>query len=104
LVGEQLRNAGYNVTVCGEGRSALERLDSGLGVDCLVTDFSMPEMNGVALAHEARKRRPLLPVLLLTGFVSEAADAAGDADFALLRKPIDSTALIGRVSAMITAA
>ena len=104
LVGEQLRDAGYNVTVCGEGRSALERLDSGLGVDCLVTDFSMPEMNGVALAHEARKRRPLLPVVLLTGFASEAADAAGDADFALLRKPIDSTALIGRVSAMITAA
>jgi PAS domain S-box-containing protein len=104
LVGEQLRNAGYNVTVCGEGRSALERLDSGLGVDCLVTDFSMPEMNGVALAHEARKRRPLLPVLLLTGFVSEAADAAGDADFALLSKPIDSSTLIGRVSAMITAA
>jgi len=104
LVGEQLRDAGYSVTVCGEGRAALERLDSGLSVDCLVTDFAMPEMNGVALAHEARKRRPLLPVVLLTGFASEAADAAGDADFALLRKPIDSTALIGRVSAMITAA
>ena len=47
-------------------------------------------MNGVALAHEARKRRPRLPVVVLTGYASEAADAAGDADFALLRKPIDS--------------
>ena len=104
LVGEQLRDAGYNVTVCGEGRTALERLDSGLGVDCLVTDFAMPEMNGVALAHEARKRRPRLPVVVLTGYAKEAADAAGGADFALLRKPIDSAALIGRVSAMITPA
>jgi PAS domain S-box-containing protein len=102
LVGEQLRDAGYSVTVCGEGRTALERLDDGLGVDCLVTDFAMPEMNGVTLAHEARKRRPRLPVVVLTGYAKEAADAAGGADFALLRKPIDSAALIGRVSAMIT--
>jgi len=58
----------------------------------------------VAGALEARKGGPLLPVVLFTGFACEAADAAGDADFALLRKPIDSTALIGRVSAMITAA
>jgi CheY-like chemotaxis protein len=64
----------------------------------------MPEMNGVTLAHEARKRRPLLPVVVLTGYAKEAADAANGADFALLRKPIDSAALIGRVSAMITPA
>ncbi len=103
LIGEQLRCAGFSVTVCGEGRTAIERLDSGLAVDLLLTDFSMPEMNGVTLAREARKRRPLLPVVVLTGYVSEAADAAGDADFALLRKPIDSAALIGRVVAMIGA-
>ncbi len=104
LVGEQLRDAGYNVTVCGAGRAALERLDSGLSVDCLVTDFSMPEMNGVTLAHEARKRLPRLPVVVLTGYAKEAADAAGGADFTLLRKPIESATLIGRVSAMIAAA
>ena len=103
LVGEQLRCAGFSVTVCGEGRAAIERLDSGLPVDLLLTDFAMPEMNGVTLAREARKRRPSLPVVVLTGYVSEAADAAGDADFALLRKPIDSAALIGRVVAMIGA-
>ena len=101
LVGEQLRCAGFSVTVCGEGRTAIERLDSGLAVDLLLTDFSMPEMNGVTLAREARKRRPRLPVVVLTGYVSDAADAAGDADFELLRKPIDSAALIGRVVAMI---
>jgi PAS domain S-box-containing protein len=104
LVSEQLRDAGYSVTVCAAGRAALDRLDSGLGVDCLVTDFAMPEMNGVALALEARKRLPLLPVVVLTGYAKEAAEAADGADFTLLRKPIDSAALIGRVAAMITAA
>ncbi|MDE3177066.1 MAG: PAS domain-containing protein [Pseudomonadota bacterium] len=103
LVGEQLRCAGYNVTVCGGGGAAIARLDSGLAVDLLLTDFAMPEMNGVALAQEARKRRPALPVVVLTGYPSEAADAVGDADFTLLRKPIDRDALIGRVSLMIGA-
>ena len=103
LVSEQLRCAGYNVTECGDGGAAIARLDSGLAVDLLLTDFAMPEMNGVALAREARKRRPKLPVVVLTGYPSEAADAAGDADFALLRKPINRDALIGRVSLMIDA-
>ena len=101
LVGEQLRCAGFSVTACGEGRAAIECLDAGLEVDLLLTDFAMPEMNGVALAREARKRRPHLPVVVLTGYASEAEDAAEGTDFALLRKPIDSVALIGRVSALI---
>ncbi len=103
LVGEQLRCAGYNVTECGGGGAAIARLDSGLAFDLLLTDFAMPEMNGVALAQEARKRRPTLPVVVLTGYPAEAADAAGEADFTLLRKPIDRDALIGRVSSMIVA-
>ena len=42
-------------------------------------------------------------MVVLTGYASEAADAAGGDDFALLRKPIDSKALIGRVNDMIGA-
>jgi PAS domain S-box-containing protein len=101
LIGEQLRGAGFEVTVCDKGQAAIERLDAGLAVDLLLTDFAMPEMNGVALAREARKRHPRLPVVVLTGYASEAADAAGDADIALLRKPIDRQALIGRVTALM---
>jgi PAS domain S-box-containing protein len=97
LIGEQLRHAGFDVTVCDGGRMAIERLDSGLACDLLLTDFAMPHMNGAALAQEARKRRPLLPVVVLTGYASEAADAAGALEFTLLRKPIDREALIGRV-------
>ena len=103
LVCEQLRSAGYNVTVCARGHAAIERLDSGLPFDLLLTDFAMPEMNGVTLAREAHKRRPRLPVVVLTGYASEAADAASDVDITLLRKPIDRDALIGRVSALISA-
>ena len=101
LVGEQLRCAGYEVAVFADGAAALAGLDAGLTPDLLLTDFSMAEMNGVDLARAARLRRPHLPVVVLTGYMSDAADAVGDDDFSLLRKPIDGDALIGRVSGLI---
>jgi len=104
LMGEQLRCAGYEVAAFADGRSAIAGLDAGLAPDLLLTDFSMPTMNGVELAHAARRRRPKLPVIVLTGYASEAADAAGDDGFALLRKPIDGDALIGRVAGLLNRA
>ena len=103
LMGEQLRVAGYDVAVFCDGAAALAGIDSGIKPDLLLTDFSMPTMNGVELARAARRRRPRLPVLVLTGYASEAADAIGDDDFSLLRKPIDGDALIGRVAGLIRA-
>jgi len=101
LMGEQLRCAGYEIATFADGRSAIAALEGGLTPDLLLTDFSMPQMNGVDLARRVRKRRPGLPVIVLTGYASEAADAAGDDDFSLLRKPIDGDALIGRVARLL---
>jgi hypothetical protein len=42
-----------------------------------------------------------MPVVVLTGYMSDAADALGDDDFSLLGKPIDGDALIGRVAGLI---
>ena len=103
LIGEQLRCAGYEVAVFADGHAALAGLDEGLTPDLLLTDFSMPEMNGVDLARAVRSRRPHLPVVVLTGYMSDAADALGDEDFSLLGKPIDGDALIGRVAGLIKA-
>jgi PAS domain S-box-containing protein len=62
---------------------ALDRLDGG--VDCLVADYDMPEMDGLELLDRARERDPDLPVVLFTGEGSEtvASDAisAGVTDY-----------------------
>jgi YesN/AraC family two-component response regulator len=34
------------------------QLDQGAGVDALITDFSMPGLNGLDLIHEVHARRP----------------------------------------------
>ncbi|MFB6218967.1 MAG: ATP-binding protein [Halobacteriaceae archaeon] len=49
--------------------AALDRLD---GVDCVVSDFEMPGMDGVELLRAVREEYPDLPFVLFTGRGSEA--------------------------------
>ncbi|HEV7293419.1 MAG TPA: response regulator [Devosia sp.] len=53
-----------------EAYSAREALDilNGRKVDVLITDYSMPGMSGLELAHKAREIQPELSVLLATGY------------------------------------
>lgn len=46
--------------------AALDRLSGG-AVDCVVSDYEMPEMSGVELLESAREEHPQLPFILLTG-------------------------------------
>ena len=66
VMSETLIEAGYRVTVCGNGEEALRAWDLDRA-DAVVTDLSMPKMNGVELAHRLREREPALPVLVVTG-------------------------------------
>jgi CheY-like chemotaxis protein len=65
--------------------------DEARGLDLLITDQTMPQMTGLALAQRATQLRPELPVLLYTG----NADGHDRADWqrhgvrALLRKPVE---------------
>src|ERR1700722_4653910 len=67
---EMPRGAGYRLTVAGSGYQALALPRDGPGVYALVTDYAMPGMTGAELAREAREPRPVLPVLLVTGYAN----------------------------------
>lgn len=63
LVGRQ---EGLNVVgTASNGRQALELVLAG-PVDLLITDHSMPDMNGHALVKEVRRKRPDIAVIVLT--------------------------------------
>ena len=62
-----LEDLGHVVYQAASGAEALALLDKH-DIDLLLTDFAMPQMNGVELADAVRARRPDLPVLLATGF------------------------------------
>ncbi|WP_428030154.1 ATP-binding protein [Ancylobacter sp.] len=65
---DMLEDLGHEVIEAHSGEHALEILGNGQLVDILVTDFSMPKMNGAQLAMAARQLRPELPILLATGY------------------------------------
>ena len=80
---------GNTATAAADGEEALILLQSGLHFDILLTDIMMPGMSGVELAHEARRLRPALRVLLSSGYVLEGFDNAEQwpSGTKMLRKP-----------------
>lgn len=73
------------VLVAASGEEAL-RLLAQEHVDVLFTDIIMPDLDGIALAKEAKRLRPDLRVMFATGYYSRAAEA--EALGMLLFKPI----------------
>lgn len=56
--------------------------------DMIITDFHLPETNGVSAAQQLRKRAPHARVLVLSGSLSnDAKHAAKGAGYAFMRKP-----------------
>jgi len=63
-----LEDFGHDVIEAESGASALEILRGNRTIDLMITDYSMPRMNGAQLAVAARKLRPALPILLVSGY------------------------------------
>ncbi|WKB53353.1 PAS domain S-box protein [Eleftheria terrae] len=67
-----LQRLGYQVTCYADPRLAAQALQQRPGqCDLLVTDYNMPELDGLALARRALQARPDLPVLIVTGYMTE---------------------------------
>jgi len=71
---EMMRDLGHEVTEAGSGPEALARLNAGLEVDVLVTDYMMPGMDGGALARRVQQSHPELALLLITGYTGSVDD------------------------------
>ncbi len=70
-----LGEEGHRVDTAGNGVEALAKFEAG-DYDIIVTDRSMPEMNGEQLAIAIKERNPKMPVVLLTGFGELMEDGA----------------------------
>jgi CheY-like chemotaxis protein len=92
----------YELETVADGREALAALDGG-APDLLVADIHMPEVGGLEVARESKKRYPEVPVLLLVGtfetFDPEDVTACGAEDF--LKKPFDSQDLLKKVGLLL---
>jgi DNA-binding NtrC family response regulator len=99
VVAMALSRAGYECETCGSGAEALAALDVRTA-DVVVTDWKMPQMDGIELLRELRARRPGLPVILLTAHASvpSAVAAMREGAFDYVTKPFDNDELRGLVA------
>lgn len=92
----------YKVISVPGGRPALEKLERG-GIDLIITDIMMPEIDGFSLVETIRNRGNNLPVIMLTAKDAMADKgkgfAAGCDDY--LTKPVNFEELIWRIDALL---
>lgn len=101
VAGRMLERAGYRVVPAGGGEEALNVLQAeSAGVDLVLTDLVMPGMHGRELIARVRTLYPHTPVVCMTGFAGEQADATWpDAvAAAVLTKPFSSEVLLRAVA------
>lgn len=88
-IGRVLSNKGYAVISARNGEEALSKLETEK-YDLVFTDIKMPGMNGLEVAERVKASQPWLPVVIITGYGTDAnearAAAAGVSGF--LRKPL----------------
>ncbi|MDO9090688.1 MAG: response regulator [Burkholderiaceae bacterium] len=98
IVRSYLERRGAQVIEAEHGRAALRQLDAQHGIDAILMDLSMPEMDGLEATRIIRSREShpysRIPIIALTGESGErlkTAIAAGVNDFII--KPVDSDTL-----------
>ena len=72
LLARTLTQADYDVDTAEDGPAALERLRAA-AYDLLITDLRMPGMDGLSVIREARRIRPDIAVVIITGHSTEAS-------------------------------
>jgi CheY-like chemotaxis protein len=99
-----LRHHGYDVMEAADGDEALDLLAKSQ-FELVITDIKMPNRNGLVLTAHIYVKWPEMPILLMSGYVSEAVGkliSVGWAEF--IPKPLDATVLIPTVQRLLAKA
>jgi PAS domain S-box-containing protein len=98
-----LLDTGINIATARSGPEAIEIIKKDAGIDIVLMDMQMPEMNGIEATKEIRKIRKDLPIIAQTAFIFEddkdiILEAGCDA---CLIKPIRKEHLLTTLSGFI---
>ncbi len=107
-IGKALRRVGHDVAEAGSGQDAMRAVESKRPA-LILTDINMPEMDGIEVVMQIRRREPGIPVIAMSGggIVAKEllllnAEALGAV--ATLSKPFELDELIGTVDRVLAEA
>jgi signal transduction histidine kinase len=96
-----LEELGHVVRQAPEGQEALAQLDGNGRCDLLITDYAMPNMSGTELVREARKLKPGLRSMIMTGYADNDALAGNIDGIAILSKPFSIEKLAQAIGSVV---
>ncbi len=105
VLAKGLARLGLDVATASDATEALAWLESGAAVDVVLSDVMMPGIDGVELSKRARRLRPGLPVVLMSGFAEPPLHKAADAQgVGFISKPFAMADLMAAMGAALSSA
>lgn len=100
MVRHILESAGFRVLAAADGMEALTLSRQFTGrIDVLLTDHDMPHMDGIALVEHIKPERPAIPVLMMSGRLSNPPKIH-NIEVKLLPKPFSAAALVQTIRSL----
>jgi DNA-binding NtrC family response regulator len=98
MLKDGLSSEGYYCEITINAKSALELINKTL-FDIMIIDIDLPDMNGFELTKKAKRLKPDITVIIMTGFIKDfsydEAIEIGATDF--IKKPFTLKELIIRI-------
>jgi CheY-like chemotaxis protein len=94
-----LETRGYRVLTALNGQQALELFQAG-GIDLVLSDLMMPQMDGNELVHRMKAMHPDVPMILMSGCV-KAYERASHADAFLPKGSCSPVEVLERIRLMV---
>src|SRR5499426_4887210 len=99
ILSQELTHEGYSVLAACDGREALRKAES-FRPDLIILDYMMPDLSGLEVLQELRKRENDTPVVMITayGTMERAVEAMKEGAFDFITRPFepDHIALVVR--------
>jgi two-component system response regulator HydG len=94
-----LESAGHSVTASTSAHDAIQKLEDN-AYDAVVTDWRLGDANGRAVV-QAAKSHTSMPVVVVSGYVAEAFQAAEPLADLYLEKPVNPEELVTIVNELL---
>jgi CheY-like chemotaxis protein len=98
-----LADLGHSTAVAADGMTILENLRADPDVDLIISDYAMPHLSGSEVIRRARKIKPGLCAIIITGYAEDNGLDLSREDVVTLNKPFSPSQLsdaIGEAMAM----
>ena len=105
LLSSVVMGLGHAVVLAGDGETALRVLNLHVDTDLVITDLSMPAIDGFQLIEELQSADPAIPLIVVTGTVPGPklmSTLLSNGPLRFVPKPIERANLIAEIGSLLS--